>query len=289
MGCDGGTIPKRDELVKTKKKPEQKDKDAELHCKWRLCSVTQETLKAPIVACEMGKLYNKDVIIEMLLDKSKMVPSAQHIRNLKDVKELNLTTNPSYGKGNSAAKGDTYVDTRATEYICPIIGLDMNGKFRFSFLWSCGCVMSEKAVKEIKSTVCHKCQKPFSEEDVIVLNPADDELTAVKERMEARRAKAKADKRTKAVKRSGEEDVAAQTSAKANGKKLKAADNKSKFPHSEASKMTVTDPALVKMSSSYSVAKDAANSEVYKSLFTSHPTAQKKPTAHWVTFNPFYN
>ena len=23
MGCDGGTIPKRDELVKTRKKPEQ--------------------------------------------------------------------------------------------------------------------------------------------------------------------------------------------------------------------------------------------------------------------------
>lgn len=23
MGCDGGTIPRRDELVKTKKKPEQ--------------------------------------------------------------------------------------------------------------------------------------------------------------------------------------------------------------------------------------------------------------------------
>ena len=23
MGCDGGTIPKRDELVKTKKKPEK--------------------------------------------------------------------------------------------------------------------------------------------------------------------------------------------------------------------------------------------------------------------------
>lgn len=25
MGCDGGTIPKRDELVRTKKKPEQVD------------------------------------------------------------------------------------------------------------------------------------------------------------------------------------------------------------------------------------------------------------------------
>ena len=32
MGCDGGTIPRRDELVKVKKKPEQKDKDAELAC-----------------------------------------------------------------------------------------------------------------------------------------------------------------------------------------------------------------------------------------------------------------
>nr|CAG4644163.1 EOG090X0ACT [Lepidurus arcticus] len=286
MGCDGGTIPKRDELVKTRKKPEQKDKDAELHCKWRLCSVTQEMLRTPVVACELGRLYNKDVVIEMLLDKSKVVPSAEHIRNLKDIKELNLTTNPAFGKRNCPSKGDTYVDSRATEYICPIIGLEMNGKFRFCFLWSCGCVMSEKAVKEIKSTVCHKCQKPFSEEDVVVLNPGNDELSAINDRMDARRARAKADKKNKAQKRSGEEETSTQTN-KANGKKLKK-DNTNLHAGAEV-KLTPSDPALAKMSAGYSVAKDESTSEVYKSLFTTHRTAIEKGTAHWVTFNPFYN
>lgn len=27
---------------------------------------------------------------------------------------------------------------------------------RFCFVWSCGCVMSERALKEIKSETCHK-------------------------------------------------------------------------------------------------------------------------------------
>lgn len=48
MGCDGGTIPRRDELVKTKKKPEEKDKDAELAAKWQFCALTSEKLRQPI-------------------------------------------------------------------------------------------------------------------------------------------------------------------------------------------------------------------------------------------------
>lgn len=32
MGCDGGTIPKRDELVRTKKKPEQVNCLKDDHC-----------------------------------------------------------------------------------------------------------------------------------------------------------------------------------------------------------------------------------------------------------------
>ena len=35
MGCDGGTIPTRDELVKLKKKPEQKDSDGHRLYKWQ--------------------------------------------------------------------------------------------------------------------------------------------------------------------------------------------------------------------------------------------------------------
>lgn len=57
MGCDGGTIPKRHELVKTAKRPEQKDKDMDRKAKWSTCTIRQQALTNPIVACELGKLY----------------------------------------------------------------------------------------------------------------------------------------------------------------------------------------------------------------------------------------
>lgn len=41
--------------------------------------------------------------------------------------------------------------------------------------------------------------------------------------------------------------------------------------------------------SKYSVSKDPNASEAYKSLFTSHQSAQNQQKAHWVTYNPFYN
>lgn len=41
-------------------------------------------------------------------------------------------------------------------------------------------------------------------------------------------------------------------------------------------------------SNGFSVASDPKASEVYKSLFDTHKTAQKKQSAHWVTCNPQY-
>nr|CAG4641065.1 EOG090X0ACT [Eulimnadia texana] len=284
MGCDGGTIPKRDELVKTKKKPEQKDKDAENHCKWRLCSVTQEELRSPVVACELGRLYNKEAVLEMLIDKTKLAEKARHIRNLKDVKVLNLTPNPAFKK--DANLGDVYVDHHISQFICPVIGLEMNGKFKFCFIWSCGCVMSERSVKEIKTTVCHKCQKSFEEDDVIPLNPSEDELDAVTTRMEARRAK---NKKPKAAKRNGEVEEAGMQ----NGKKPKTEGSNGPSTSKTATKVVkspkLEDPELQKLKSGYSVSQDPNASEVFKSIFTSHPKAQRQQKAHWVTYNPFYN
>lgn len=90
--------------------------------------------------------------MEGLLDRSTLPESAQHIKSLKDVKNLNLTRNPAFD-GNKAKKGDCYTDEGRSPYICPVIGLEMNGKYKFCFLWSCGCVMSERALKEVKTTV----------------------------------------------------------------------------------------------------------------------------------------
>ena len=88
MGCDGGTIPRRDEMVKLKKKAEkvseywerkgfmtrtcdvhvcclafpslsslcfQADRDMELMARWRHCALSGEELKQPIVACDLGR------------------------------------------------------------------------------------------------------------------------------------------------------------------------------------------------------------------------------------------
>ncbi|EEC08531.1 conserved hypothetical protein [Ixodes scapularis] len=196
MGCDGGTIPRRDELVRTKQKPEQKDKDAEAVAKWKHCAVTQEELRLPIVSCELGRLYNKESVIECLLNKDTSCETAQHIRSLKDIVELNLTENPGYRR-RDADKGDEYVDLRASRFICPIVGLEMNGKHKFCYLRQCGCVLSDRALKEVKSEVCHKCAKPFRDDDIVVLNGTDDEVAVLTAQMEIRRARAKIDKKLK--------------------------------------------------------------------------------------------
>lgn len=55
MGADGGTIPKRCELVRNKKKKEKVDKNVAAAAKYRACQATQEPLKKPIVACKLGQ------------------------------------------------------------------------------------------------------------------------------------------------------------------------------------------------------------------------------------------
>ncbi len=46
----------------------------------------QRPLQEPIVSCDLGKLYNKDAVIEFLLDRSAFGDGEQicgHIRSLK--------------------------------------------------------------------------------------------------------------------------------------------------------------------------------------------------------------
>ncbi|XP_039752313.1 replication termination factor 2 [Pararge aegeria] len=196
MGCDGGTIPRRDELVRLKKKPEQKDKDAERSFKWRNCTLSQQPLQEPVVACGLGRLYSKSSVLEALLDKESKPESISHIKNLKDIKDLNLFKNPAYIKTEHT---EGAVGEGSAPYICPISGLEMAGKFRFVFLWSCGCALAERAFKEVRQNICHMCQKSFTDNDVIVLNGNDEDIELLKEKMTVRVANRKT-KKTKSDK-----------------------------------------------------------------------------------------
>ncbi|XP_046835657.1 replication termination factor 2 [Vespa crabro] len=285
MGCDGGTIPRRDELVRIKKKPEQKDKDAELAFRWKHCTIRQLPLQPPVVACGLGRLYSKESVLEGLLDRDTLPESAAHIKNLKDIKNLNLTPNPAFN-GNKAEKGDCYVDGGKSPYICPVIGLEMNGKYKFCFLWTCGCVMSERALKEVKTSICHRCQESFTEADIVILNADGDDLKLMEERLSARKI---AQKSLKKKKKNNES-----TSTEANEKdevpkkKIKK-EEKPTITKKNINRNEAEDPAYRKAKESYSVAKDPKASEVFKSIFTSHKSAVDQDRAHWITYNPFYN
>jgi len=287
MGCDGGTIPRRDELVKIKKKPEQRDKQAELAYRWKHCSIRQIPLQAPIVACALGRLYSKESVLEGLLDRSTLPETAQHIKNLKDVKNLNLSENPSY-EGDKAKNGG-YIDDGKSPFICPVTGLEMNGKHKFCFLWTCGCVLSERALKEIKQYICHKCQQPFTDTDVVVLNAQDDDLKTMEENIVARKAERKNKKR-----KNDKTDASTSESIKVekdegSNKKIKKEKQEKVQPSKGRTNKDVQDPAYEKATDDYSVAQDPKASEVLKSIFTTHRSAAEQTRAHWVTYNPFYN
>jgi hypothetical protein len=188
MGCDGGSIPRRDELVKLKKKEEKPDPNEVERIKWSSCAISKEPLKEPIVACELGSLYNKETVIRHLLDKT-MDESFKHIRTLKDLIPVRFTTNPAFD-----AKEE---DKPVSPFICPVTLAEVGRHQRFSLLKSCGCVLSERALREVPSQTCLQCGKPFETTDIMPLNPTPDEIGELRQAMETRRASEKQDRREK--------------------------------------------------------------------------------------------
>jgi hypothetical protein len=92
---------------------------------------------------------------------------------------LKLTPNkvPEAGKDKAAGnvKAGGYTDPNAARFACPVTDLPMNGHYRFSYLRGCGCVLSDKALREIPAGECLRCGAPFTRADVVPLNPPKDE------------------------------------------------------------------------------------------------------------------
>lgn len=195
MGCDGGTIPKRNEIVKNKQKDKTQDKDVDRSARWQFCALSGIRLKKPIVACQLGKLYNKTAIIENLLEQKTSSSNPQqsivsHIKSLKDVKELKLKEKSNYDIAHQASSGSEHFQA---QFVCPISGLDMNGSYKFYYILTCGCVLSERAIKQVPNeSLCILCSKPYDTEmDLIVLNGSREEMTELKERLKNKRRRSK--------------------------------------------------------------------------------------------------
>ncbi|KAG6868193.1 hypothetical protein C0993_006406 [Termitomyces sp. T159_Od127] len=182
MGNDGGSIPDRRDLVRSK--PKRK-------------------LEEPVVSCALGKLYNKDTIIEYLLDKTAYGDGETicgHIRSLKDIKKLNLAPNSSRAPMPDGSE--------RPQFICPLTLREMNGLVPFVYLSTCGCVFSQAGLKTVTETsdelsLCPQCGKKYNPAtDTLQINPSSEEEENMREAMERQRLlepSKKAGKKRKAV------------------------------------------------------------------------------------------
>ncbi|ODO06412.1 hypothetical protein L198_01644 [Cryptococcus wingfieldii CBS 7118] len=234
MGADGGSIPDRRDLVKTKGKTEQLDKAA-IRELFLFCALSRKPLTKPVVIDPIGKIYNKDDLIEYFLDKSKYGDGDQicgHLKGVKDLITLNLTSNPDYVPPSTNA---TSTINRAP-FACPLSLREMAGSFPFVALRSCGCVFSDAAIRAVvpnltkgvtaqaaekdelpeearpvvnaeekskQEVACPNCNKAFdptSVSAIIPINPPKEVQEVLLENLVLARAAAKSSKKRKADK-----------------------------------------------------------------------------------------
>ncbi|KAF8819554.1 hypothetical protein IE077_000839 [Cardiosporidium cionae] len=152
MGGDGGSIPKRSDMVRTvgykfirnlggmgyspnvqiKRGNEQFSRNELRNLRWSRCSISQNPLRRPIVVCRLGNLYNKETVLSRLLEKN-LPPQAQHIKSLRDIREL----------------VDVKINSKTGFLVCPISLLELEGGVKGYCIWTCGCVISQRALENI--------------------------------------------------------------------------------------------------------------------------------------------
>ncbi|KAB0383581.1 hypothetical protein FD755_005498, partial [Muntiacus reevesi] len=266
------------------------DKDAELVAQWNYCTLSQEILRRPIVACELGRLYNKDAVIEFLLDKSSekaLGKATSHIKSIKNVTELRLSDNPAWEGDKGNTKGDKHDDLQRARFICPVVGLEMNGRHSQD-LGSLPSMCSRDL-----SPLSVQCGAAFQEDDVIVLNGSKEDVEVLKGRMEERRLRAKLEKKTKKSKAAesvSKSDVSEETPGPS---KMKTGKPEETNLDTREKKTNSAPKSAAHGIASGKAAKrsiaDSEESEAYKSLFTTHSSAKrsKEESAHWVTHTSY--
>ena len=134
-------------------------------------------MQKPVVGCRLGFLYNKEELINAMLDK-RLPKIYSHISSLKDVKDLIITTS----KQNEEIK-----------IICPISMIEFSGLNSFYFFWNCGCLISKKAFDELQmKDKCVLCGKKFEKEkDLVNLNYTKEERAQIFQSLILEKIKAK--------------------------------------------------------------------------------------------------
>lgn len=170
MGNDGGSIPKRRELVKeaaraltTTQAKEQLTEQQEYF--WSTCPLSRKPLATPVVGDAAGTLYNKDSVIEFLLKEEgrekeeegkvadvrsegqfvELGTAGDRLKGLKDVVEVKFEIGTAERKEGSG---------RQEVWVCPITGRELGPGAKAVYIVPCGHAFAGSVVKEVAGSVC---------------------------------------------------------------------------------------------------------------------------------------
>lgn len=211
MGNDGGSIPKRRELVKSAARQptatELKETALEsLAHAWSMCPLSSQPLDPNnTVSDARGRLYNYEAVLQGLLPSSEPAAATEEasaeeeafratgIRTLKDVVRLRFALRS---------------DERGREFrACPVTLKELGAATRAVYVVPCGHVFAEAAMREIAGAAddsnghkkkpeeqeerrCLECSDPFEDRDVIpILATSEAEATRLAARMDELKAK----------------------------------------------------------------------------------------------------
>ncbi|CAH0041715.1 unnamed protein product [Clonostachys rhizophaga] len=181
MGNDGGSIPKRRELVKNAARAptisELKSTALEsLGHAWSHCALSGDQIDLASVASDWrGRLFNYESILKGLMPSdepspAEVTPATLGIRSLRDVAKLKFSKT-----------GD--------KWTCPISMKEMGPATKAVYLVPCGHTFADVAIKEIPDNMCPSCAEVFSHEHVIPILPiAPIEVSRLEQRIEKLRA-----------------------------------------------------------------------------------------------------
>jgi hypothetical protein len=121
---------------------------------------------------------------------------------------VNFKSNPSYEDSKEALGGITLLDkAKDSPFLCPLTGVEAGFGHRFVAIKTCGCALSEKIMKECPSSECLNCSKPFTKDDVVLLNPSDEEREKLRDALHEKRKAAKKEKKEKKKAKAAEETL----------------------------------------------------------------------------------
>ena len=163
MGNDGGSFARRSEVVKQRKRKQKIDKHNLAQARARVCALSKEAFKAPLVVCKRGLVYNKEEVLKRYFEK--MIP--YEFRHIKKISKDTVNVNKL-----------SITDDKETMLQCAVSQIPFNGLSQFTIGFKCGCIISELAEKELSagaeeskeedSKLCSACSEERG--DIISLN-----------------------------------------------------------------------------------------------------------------------